>query len=228
MDNRAGLRMRLISSYSQLIWIWVWAGTTTATTEQHMHNKYPCICSAQSRNLRNLDYCVPISRLCNTLLQSRDCVTIHEHNGLAEWERMSWLTEERWVLSALVKPWTGALQSPDCGKPSMQSRDWHAVSGFWECTPQSLDCAEHICSYSRNNWEGCTHHVKLRKWNTLIVHITWYFDLEPLLWYGGGWRKGVEWEPWSAEGEGLLAGLLTGLLDGLGVPLEPTESQTLN
>jgi len=25
-------------------------------------------------------------------------------------------------------------------KPSAQSRDWHAISGFWECTAQSRDC----------------------------------------------------------------------------------------
>ena len=26
-------------------------------------------------------------------------------------------------------------------KPSAQSRNWHAISGFWECTAQSWDCA---------------------------------------------------------------------------------------
>ena len=140
-----------------------------------------------------------------------------ECNRLRGWERLSCLTEERWELSELVKPWTGALQSSgislcpcqeesfseltnlpgveglsicptlmvttglqelllytphlytwrlndgpgfNCAcnrncklrlhtgavisrlhKPSMQSWDWLAVSGFWECAVQSQDCS---------------------------------------------------------------------------------------
>ena len=35
--------------------------------------------------------------------------TIRKRNRLTEWEYLSWLTEERWGLPEMVKPWTGTL-----------------------------------------------------------------------------------------------------------------------
>ena len=45
-----------------------------------------------------------------------------------------------WVLNRTCVQ--GATQSQDCViTPSVQSRDWHAVSGIWECAAQSRDGA---------------------------------------------------------------------------------------
>ena len=48
-------------------------------------------------------------------------------------------------------------------KPSEQSRDWHAISGFWECAAQSRDCAN--SQIARNIYIGtCYVHVMITQY----------------------------------------------------------------
>ena len=85
---------------------------------------------------------------------------------------------------------------------------------------------EYFFSSHVKNALQCTAHTTAQTMNPAVCLITWYFDLEVLLWAGGGCREGVELNVGS-EGEGLLAGLLAGLiaglLDGLGVPLKERQ-----
>jgi len=177
-----------------------WQHCSAQSLDCAVHSQNPEIVCQSQDCAANLEIAQPIWRLQNTFVQSQDCAgAICKCSRLMGWEHLSWLMEESWELSEMVKPSTQALYRsgvslhlyPDQGEgsfselanfpevldvgpqellmyvpyhnkwwklewwpefwtqivwsrycritPRVQSRDWHAVSGLWECAAQSQD-----------------------------------------------------------------------------------------